>query len=555
MRMESGWAHFKKDAKPHVRISLRKMDSGRLEPIFILAVVHARKGKVLLFSPELPERTYPGRPPIYYLSSILRRKGFPVVTVDVDITGRKEFLRCLREFKPDVIGGTALPIQINEAMSLMELAKTNCPRAITVLGGNYATAAAEYLYPVHAEYLDAAAVGEGLTTIELIARAVGKDTWESQRSEIPGLWQWDGRMIVKNLPAGPEGPDRFFPDMPYHPSYDFSIFQRQDGSPLRTFQLMTAFGCENACFFCFSSINLRGEQGRCERRMSLSHIEDILRQAVSQGYEAVYFDDDTFTRDREHALAVVRLCKKYNLVFGCHTRPDCEDEGLIREFAVNNCRYMFSGLETIVPEVLRGANKTKNPIGYREAYLRSYRLKNQLGIPASAFMIHGMPRLVQQGGKSWYEPDTLEDSKASIELAVRELDPTWLSMNILRFLPGVPFSFASKFEFLRPVNGPLHGGYWDKKWLKENKVQDPRCFHSILRAFEGSGSAVPVHMTPKRCYVILEFAVNMVNRKNAEPGRNQTRIVVDPWFEQRFLQSTWTGKVLKYELAPFGAIS
>lgn len=556
-RGEVGWIHISAKSKPHISISLRKTDVGKPEPIFcMLALVDSRRCRVLLFSPELPHRTYPGRPPIYYLSSILRQKGFPVMTIDVDIAGRQEFVKLLRDFKPDLVGGTSLSIQINEAMGLMELAKKYCPDALTVLGGNHATAAGEYLYPFHKDYLDVVAVGEGLTTLELIAQAVAESRWETRRSEIPGLLQWDGSQVVRNLPAGPEHPDRFFPDMPYHPSYNFSIFNREDGSPRRTFQCMTVFGCKNACFFCFNSTNFRGEATRCERKMDLSVVEAILCQAKSQGYEAVYFDDDTFTRDSEHALGVARLCKKYKLVFGCHTRPDCEDEELIREFAANGCVYIFSGFETIVPEILLGANKTKDPVGYREAYIQSFRLKSKLGIPASAFMIFGMPRRIKDNQGARYEADTLEDSRASLEFAIRELDPTFISMNILRFIPGVPFSFGRPFEFLRPMEGVLHGGYWDRKWLEVNGKADLRSFHPVLHAFESVGDIIPTHMTPpERGYQILNMAVDMVNAKNAEPGRTQTRIVVDPLFEKEFLRPVWSRGVLHYALASFEAMS
>ncbi|MFH1173155.1 MAG: hypothetical protein V1692_01335, partial [bacterium] len=257
-----------------------------------------------------------------------------------------------------------------------------------------------------------------------------------------------------------------------------------------------------------------------------------------------------------YAIDIAHLCKKYNLVFGCHTRPDCETEELIREFSECGCLYMFSGLESAVPEILLGANKTTDPEGYKDAYLKSYHLKKELGIPVSAFMIHGMPRMERgEKDKVIYKPDTIEDSIISIEFAVRQLDTNYLSMNVLRFLPATPFSSSPRFQFLRPGNGELHGGYWDDKWIKANNVSDSRCFHPILRAFEGSGSHIPTHMTPERCYKILEIAVNMVNAKNQEPNRQQTRIVVDHWFKEKFLIEKWGGGKLTYQLAPFSEIN
>jgi hypothetical protein len=299
--------------------------------------------------------------------------------------------------------------------------------------------------------------------------------------------------------------------------------------------------------------------------MSMSVIEKSLARGAGLGFEAVYFDDDTFTRVPEHAVAISELCRKHGLAFGCHTRPDCESPGLIETLVRNGCVYMFSGLESVVPEILVAANKTHDPVGYREAYETSYRFKRELGLPSSAFLIHGLPRrALREADESStgsrrlptyaWAPDRLDDSVTSIEFAVRELDPTYLSMNVLRFIPGVPLSESALFDFLRPVAGPLHGGYFDSKWIAANGVTDPRCFHPILRAFEGAGSPIPPHMTPSRCYQVLRAAVDAVNRKNAESGRAQTHIVVDPWFARRFLTDRVVSGVLTYELAPFDVI-
>lgn len=517
--------------------------------------------RVLLFSPPLRERTYAGRPPIYYLSAALRRAGHVVQTIDVDIAGQARFLDLLKSFRPSIVAGSSLSVQINEAMRLFRLTKATWPDAVTILGGSHATAAGEYLFPLHASYLDGVVTGEGITPLVAIADIVAKGSWLSRRADIPGLLFCEGSIIARGPRARAESPEAYSPDLPYEPAYDFDIFAHSDGRLRRTFQFMTAFGCQNACFFCFSSTNKRGEGGRIERRMSLACVERTLHRAASEGYEAVYFDDDTFTRVPSHAIEVARLCKKYGLVFGCHTRPDCEDDAVVRELVANGCRYMFSGLESVVPEILIGANKTHDPASYREAYRTSYHLKNELGLPACAFLIHGMPRRKSasaaeslQGSRFGWEVDTIADSIASVEFAVRELDPSYLSMNVLRFIPGVPFSESHLFEFLRPVAGKLHGGYFDETWMSVNGAEDPRCFHPILRAFEGAGSPLPTHMTPQRCYEVLRHTVEIVNAKNREPNRNQTKIVTDQWFSLRFLREQWYGAMLAYELAPFAAI-
>ncbi len=45
----------------------------------------------------------------------------------------------LREFQSDIVGCTAITPAIYKAERLLEIAKAECPRAVTVLGGIHGT--------------------------------------------------------------------------------------------------------------------------------------------------------------------------------------------------------------------------------------------------------------------------------------------------------------------------------------------------------------------------------------------------------------------------------
>jgi radical SAM superfamily enzyme YgiQ (UPF0313 family) len=188
----------------------------------------------------LRERTYPGRPPIYYLSGALRAAGYRVKTLDVDIVGRRRFLSALRTFQPHIVAGSSLSIQIDDTLILFRATKAHSRDILTVLGGNHATAAAQYLYPLHASYLDVVVAGEGITAILKIAALVERNEWHSKRGDVPGAVFCDGATLTRGAPSSSELPDSYNPDFPYHPSYDFDIFARPDGTRRRTFQVMTA---------------------------------------------------------------------------------------------------------------------------------------------------------------------------------------------------------------------------------------------------------------------------------------------------------------------------
>jgi hypothetical protein len=227
---------------------------------------------------------------------------------------------------------------------------------------------------------------------------------------------------------------------------------------------------------------------------------------------------------------------------------DTLDDQLIARMHQAGCRYLFCGLESASPEVLLAINKTEKPGEYLEYAIRAFDGLRRHGIPCSSFLIFGCPRRVQSNGSLEFKPETADDVERSLEFAVWDLDPDYLSMNVLRFLPGVPLSFAPQYEAVRPTGRqPVHGGYYDSAWYKRTKTTDLRSKHPIYRAFEGCGSVNPPNMTPQQCYDILTKAVDMVNAKNSVQGKRQTQMVVDVRFLE-FLRESRSKGWRRYEL-------
>ena len=241
------------------------------------------------------------------------------------------------------------------------------------------------------------------------------------------------------------------------------------------------------------------------------------------------------------------MIKDLGFEWGCNTRVDAVDEKLLYIMKDSGCVYMFCGVESGVPEVLLGMNKTRDPKNYLLSAKHVYKTMSEAGLPSSVFLIFGAAKRVIKDDKPIFIPDDLEDAKKSIEFAI-SLEPNYLSMNVLRLLPGVPFSCSEKFASIRPNGEIVHGGHYDEKWYESKYLKDLRSKHEIYRAFEGRGSVNPPHMTPEVCYKILEFAVKEVN-KAKEKGLN-IKIVTDPSFSEKYLEI----KDGKYVLAPFEKI-
>ncbi|MFH1172924.1 MAG: hypothetical protein V1692_00150, partial [bacterium] len=80
---EFGWDKKPLKPKTHVKLSLKNTDAIKPDIFKIMLVAGLvfpnKETKVLIFSPELPERTYPGRSPVGYLSAELKKHGFEVL--------------------------------------------------------------------------------------------------------------------------------------------------------------------------------------------------------------------------------------------------------------------------------------------------------------------------------------------------------------------------------------------------------------------------------------------------------------------------------------------
>lgn len=501
----------------------------------------------LLVAPPLLERTYPGKPmALDYLAAVLYRERWDVRSIDVDIEGVEHYIRLLKTEHFDLIGITAMSIQVDEANKLALLARELAPNAVVIRGGAHDTYSYDESCFTHRDVYDAFVLGEGEETLRDIARAIKQGTFYDNRGSIRGMAFRNGESrftgyrppvdVSKTLPL------RLF----HHPSYNFDVFQHR-----KTAQVMATRGCSNACFYCSESVAFHG---RHEFRRNLDSVRREFAELRQKGYEAIYFDDPTFTRDRGWVIQLCEELSRWGFVWGCNTRVDCLDDDLVRRMRVAGCKYLFCGFESAAPEILLAMNKTPQPGAYLESAIRSYSALRRNRIPCSAFLIFGCPRREQNNGHAAFGVESDKDVRDSLQFAINTLDPDYLSMNILRLLPGLPFSFAPQFSCVRPTGeAPIHGGYYDSTWYKMMGIRDLRSQHPIFRAFEGCGSVNPVQMTPERCYDILSLAVEMVNSKNATLGKHQTKIVVDRRFAP-FLKEEWRGRFRRYLLVPFSII-
>ena len=500
--------------------------------------------RILLVVPPFPARTYPGKtmgPD--YLAAAVSGMGVEVDIYDADIYGTKQLETLLITRKPDLIGITNMSFQADDANDISALARTVCPRSIILKGGAHEVSGYEYTLDLHGDDVDLCVIGEGEQTFVDIIKSAQTGQLVESLPHIAGVaWRSNGSTVLLNTPRP------FLPDIDnaiprrlrFHQSYNLPIFHGQ-----KTAQMLTTRGCKGQCFFCSESTGSKSTRRRSEESIR-AEMEELKRD----GYEAIYIDDATFTEHRDHALLVARLMKYYRFAWACNTRVDALDRHLVMELAAYGCVYIFCGVESIIPGVLLGLNKTLDPKKYIQSAFNAYKWFDEAGIPRSVFLIFGGPKVERFNGKTIYTTETWQDIEETLRVVLREFQPDYLSMNILRFLPNVPHSFASKFAYLRPNNDIVHAGFYDRAWYKKTHRNDLRSKHNIFNAFEGKASVHPPHIDIETCYNIVLKTMELANEMYDATDKS-VQIVLDSSFTEKYVSMNGN----HYLLAPLKEMS
>lgn len=516
--------------------------------------------KLLLVIPVLPERSYPGKamgPD--YLAASLTKNGHTVKIIDLDLMYQKDepeetiinrYISDLLSFNPDIVGITNLSIQNDIANYFAYLTKKVSKKFIVIKGGVHETVGWKYTLELHHEYVDACVVGEGEEAIVEIANSVDLRKWETKKTEIKGVAYWDGNKPIFNGPSSAVDINEIIPERQnFDEKYNFDVF---DKGKKQTAQMMTMRGCPYQCNFCSESFLFKDKQIALGHKVRMRTLESLKKEfdiLKSKGYEAIYFDDSTFTINIERGRRIWEELKERGFIWGCNTRVDTLPREIIKEMIECGCVYLFCGVESFIPETLLAMNKTAQPKKYLQNVEEVYCAFRENSLANSIFLIFGNLR---KEGEGIYSPEKFEDVIHSLKKAL-ELNPDYLSMNILRLLPEVPFSVLPEYAVVRPTGrNPIHAGHYDLKWYKVNGRGDLRTKHPIYRCFEGSHSVNSAFVDAEYAYKIISEAIKLVNRKN-RIGNTQTKIVIDEKAYDFVSENEIKGKI-QYEIPPFKKI-
>ena len=180
----------------------------------------------------------------------------------------------------------------------------------------------------------------------------------------------------------------------------------------------TGRGCPAKCSFCLWPQTIGGHQYRCKSPEVVGREMEQAKAIFGDRVREYMFDDDTFTIDKQRAIAISEHMKRLNLTWSCNARANLDYETL-KTLRDNGLRLLLVGFESGHQQILDNINK-----GIRLDVARQF-MKNctKLGIKVHGTFILGLP------------VETPETIDATIRFAC-EVNPHTIQVSIAAPYPG-----------------------------------------------------------------------------------------------------------------------
>lgn len=313
-----------------------------------------------------------------YIAAYLKQNDVSVEIVDCTFFKQDEALKKIRQSNPDIIGIQSMYSMRKKSVELAQLLRDDCE--LLVAGGALPTTQPE-------DFLvdfDIAIIGEGeQTMLEIIHQFENG----GNLSQIKGIAYKDkttgtvkrtaSRGLVDNLDDLPPPSRELFENSRYQKYYSGRF-------GYKTTAIMTSRGCPFSCDFCSRPVF-----GNAFRARSAVKVVDEIEDAISFGYNRIWFADDCFTLNREKLLEVCNeiIRRRLAIEWECLSRVDTLDFYIAEKMRQAGCVRMFFGIESGNDSILKIMNKQ---ITTKQAYMATQVCKKK-GIKAGAFFILGYP--------------------------------------------------------------------------------------------------------------------------------------------------------------------
>ena len=311
------------------------------------------------------------------VSTVLRQAGNDVTFID-RCFNRKSIKRILKALNPDVVCLSVASVrQVDDAFVVSKVAKEFA--FPVVWGGFFATE--NYVDILKTGVVDFVSLGEGELNVPHLIQAIDK---KRDFRDIPGIAYLQGNNAMVTLPYA-------LSDLKELPILDFTICNPENYlHPYlfckRMMYLYASKGCPSECTFCS---NPRFHCHTYRTRPIEYVIEEIKYLHEHHGLDGVYFSDECWYLKRSDMLTFCRRLEEENLsiFWGCELRFGIYNEDDLQYMYDHGCRWIFFGLESGDPEMLKKIKKNISIAQIR----KTVSICNKIGIVAISSFIIGYP--------------------------------------------------------------------------------------------------------------------------------------------------------------------
>ncbi|MDP6847245.1 MAG: radical SAM protein [Kiritimatiellia bacterium] len=326
---------------------------------------------------------------------------------ELDAAGLK---RRIADFKPDVVGITAMTMTLLCVLETASIVKSVDPGIRVVLGGPHV-----HLYPdetIRLPNIDFLVLGEGEEAFKELLDNIDD---MSALSNTPGLVFMDGdsilntgvRPAIQDLDALP------FPARHLVPYKKYSSILA--GAGLVT-TIFTSRGCPYKCSFCD-----RPHLGKRFRARSAGNVVDEIQQCVEMGITEFLVYDDTFTVNKKRVVAICDeiVARGLKISFDVRARVDTVDDEVLVKLKLAGCQAVHYGIEAGTAKILEILNKGITIERARDVFA----MTRKHGIQILAYFMIGSPT------------ETREDILTTFKV-MRSLAPDYVHLTVLTPFPG-----------------------------------------------------------------------------------------------------------------------
>lgn len=436
-----------------------------------------------------------------YIAAVLENSGHVVSIIDSPtlLLTIKEFIRKVKQFKPDIVGLTAITPTVYKAYYTAKAVKEIYPDIPIIMGGPHVT----FMYDeaLSQQGVDIVILGEGEhTTLELIETIERFGLKADNLKKVRGIAYKHGdniivtrrRALIKDLNKLPD-PARHLLPMDKYTFLD---------KPIKVFHLMASRGCPYGCIYCSTSYFW----GRFVRFKSVNRvINEIINAIYRYKTNYIVFVDDELTINKKWIMDFCRKIReeRLDIYYTVGSRVDMGTIDVLKALKKSGCGLIYYGVESANQNSLNKIGKHISIPMIRRAFENA----KKMGLDTVGSFILGFP---------W---ETVDDMKETINFAIK-IKPSFAQFTVLTPYPGTPIYYSALKE------GLIEDFNWENYTTLKAVMKGYNFTRNILQKM--------LSYAYKKFYIRFSYLIDLIKRKRFNILINILKKEVIPWFMSIF---------------------